>query len=196
MHILLENLQHIDNSVFHFINQTISHPALDVILLFIRNPYSWIPLYLLLLGYLLNRYKSRSLQYVIYILIAFTLADALSAQLLKPFFGRLRPCHSSTLQVRQLLGYCGGKYGFPSTHAANHFAIALSIVLTDIFTKKWIKMLWIFWALLIGFAQIYAGVHYPSDVIAGFIFGAIIACLNYFLILPFLKKAMKRKRKN
>ena len=107
----------------------------------------------------------------------------------------MRPCHSLTLQANLVIGHCGGKWSFPSSHASNHMAIALSIVLANIFTKKWINYIWIFWALSIGFAQIYVGVHYPSDIVAGFLLGILIAYFNYKMVLPILKSYLFLSRK-
>lgn len=184
----MEALQNIDYAVFQYINQTIQHPFLDIVLTFLRTAPNWIPLYIFLAVYLLYTYKLDAIQYVFYIIIAFALADFISHGILKPWIHRLRPCHSLTLHARLVLGHCGGKWSFPSTHASNHMAIALSIVLSGIFKKKWINYIWIFWALAIGFAQIYVGVHYPSDIIAGYVLGILIAYFNYHLILPALSK--------
>lgn len=184
----MEALQNIDYVVFQYINQTIQHPFLDIVLTFLRTAPNWIPLYIFLAVYLLYTYKLDAIQYVFYIIIAFALADFISHGILKPWIHRLRPCHSLTLHARLVLGHCGGKWSFPSTHASNHMAIALSIVLSGIFKKKWINYIWIFWALAIGFAQIYVGVHYPSDIIAGYVLGILIAYFNYHLILPALSK--------
>lgn len=184
----METLQNIDYAVFTFINKTISNSFLDVVLPFLRNAPNWIPLYIFLAIYLIYKYKLDALKYTFYIIIAFGLADFISHGILKPWIGRLRPCHSLTLHARLVLGHCGGKWSFPSTHASNHMAIALSIVLAGIFTKKWINYIWICWALSIGFAQIYVGVHYPSDIAAGFLLGILIAYFNYKIILPILNK--------
>lgn len=185
---MLHSLQKIDYSIFHFINHTISNSFLDVVLPFLRHAPNWIPLYIFLGVYLLSKYKMEAIKYAIYIVIAFALADFISAGIIKPLVGRLRPCHSLTLHANLVLGHCGGKWSFPSTHATNHMAIALSIVFANIFTKKWINYIWIFWALSIGFAQIYVGVHYPSDVIAGFTLGTLIAYFNFHVVLPILNK--------
>ena len=181
-------LKNIDYSIFHFINQTISNHLFDIIFPFLRDAKNWIPLYLFLGIYLVRKYKITAIKYALYIVIAFALADYISHGIIKPLVCRLRPCHSLTLHARLVIGHCGGKWSFPSSHASNHMAIALSIVLAQIFTKKWINFLWIFWALFIGFAQIYVGVHYPSDIAAGFILGIMIAYFNYKVVLPLLNK--------
>lgn len=185
---MIQYLHQIDYSVFNFINHTISNSFFDVLMPFLRHASNWIPLYIFLALFLIKKYKLEAIKYAIYIVIAFALADYISYEFLKPWFARLRPCHSTTLQVRLVLGHCGGKWSFPSSHASNHMAIALSIVLANIFTKKWINYIWIIWALIIGFAQIYVGVHYPSDILGGLILGTLIAYFNYLVVLPLLNK--------
>jgi len=72
------------------------------------------------------------------------------------------------------LVYCGGGYSFPSSHAGNHFGLA--IFLSGLFFKKfnWIFPLSIVWATIISIAQVYVGKHYPFDVLGGTIIGCII----------------------
>ena len=76
-------------------------------------------------------------------------------------------------------------YSFPSAHTANNFGIAAFWFwsLYKITGKKW-KWLWI-WVSLIGYAQIYVGRHFPSDVAAGALLGLYIGMfmakiLEYF----------------
>ncbi|HMV14553.1 MAG: phosphatase PAP2 family protein [Chitinophagales bacterium] len=188
----MDSLLQLDYSIFHFINHTISNSFLDVLLPFLRHANNWIPLYIFLAIYLLYKYNIEALKYILYIVLAFALADYISAGIIKPFVARLRPCHSAYLQANLLLGHCGGKWSFPSTHATNHIAIALSIVMANIFTKRWINLCWIIWAIAIGFAQIYVGVHFPSDVLAGIILGSMIAFINWKYILPAIEKMYER----
>ena len=188
----MDSLLQLDYSIFHFINHTISNSFLDVLLPFLRHANNWIPLYIFLAIYLLYKYNIEAINYILYIVLAFALADYISAGIIKPFVARLRPCHSAYLQVNLLLGHCGGKWSFPSTHATNHIAIALSIVMANIFTKRWINLCWIIWAIAIGFAQIYVGVHFPSDVLAGIILGSMIAFINWKYILPAIEKMYER----
>lgn len=188
----MDSLLQLDYSIFHFINHTISNSFLDVLLPFLRHANNWIPLYIFVAIYLLYKYNIEAIKYILYIVLAFALADYISAGIIKPFVARLRPCHSAYLQVNLLLGHCGGKWSFPSTHATNHIAIALSIVMANIFTKRWINLCWIIWAIAIGFAQIYVGVHFPSDVLAGIILGSMIAFINWKYILPAIEKMYER----
>ena len=192
---IFHTLQSIDYSIFHFINQTISNATLDAFMLFIRNAYTWIPLYITISFYLIYKYKLDGIKYILYVVIAFAMADLFAYQLLKPLFERIRPCHSTTLYVRLVADHCGGKFSFPSSHATNHAAIAFSIVFAKIFKNKMTNYIWIFWAIAISIAQVYVGVHYPSDVVAGFIIGIFIATINYKIIFPILSNGMLLIRK-
>lgn len=180
-------LKNADYSTFHFINQTISNAVFDFLMPVLRNANTWIPLYFLLAIYVIRRYKKEAWLYMLFVLVAFALADSCTHQMLKPIFNRSRPCYNGLLHVRLLVDHCGGRLSFPSTHASNHMAMALSIILSGLFSNKWINLGWIFWAAIIGLAQVYVGLHYPADIIGGFITGCAIAWFNYKLILPVLK---------
>lgn len=185
---MINSLRNIDYSLFHFINHTLSNPFFDFLFPVIRNPHTWIPLYIILAFYCLWKFKKTAWIYILVVVIAFALSDHITSAYFKSFFCRLRPCHQNLMHARLLLESCGGKYGLPSTHASNHMTIAFTIILTGFFISKWIKTLLILWALLIGFAQIYVGVHYPSDILGGYIFGIIVSLFVYYMIFPLLKK--------
>ncbi|MBK6526521.1 MAG: phosphatase PAP2 family protein [Crocinitomicaceae bacterium] len=42
------------------------------------------------------------------------------------------------------------------------------------------------WLILIAYSRIYLGVHYPSDLIAGGLLGALIGLLIYSLVKKFI----------
>ncbi len=64
----------------------------------------------------------------------------------------------------------GGGYSFPSGHTSSAFCTATSI--TIIFPKWYVAAPAYFWAASVGYARIYQGVHYPTDVLAGALVGA------------------------
>ncbi|HEY4935505.1 MAG TPA: phosphatase PAP2 family protein [Puia sp.] len=170
----IEWLEHVDKLAFTLIQTHLSAPWLDDFMLMIRNPYTWIPLYGFMLYWALKCGKNTALKFICCTLVCFAITDYSSAQLFKPLFERLRPCYDADTVgiVRGIIG-CGGKYSFPSSHAANHFGLAAfwyySIHLLT--RQKW-RWLWI-WAFLISFAQVYVGVHFPLDIAGGAILGLI-----------------------
>jgi undecaprenyl-diphosphatase len=97
------------------------------------------------------------------------------AQVFKKGFERMRPCGDPefSFHVRLLLRHCSNTYSFVSNHAANHFGIATFAFLTfrGIF-RKWMYLAFL-WAILVAYAQVYVGVHYPLDVFGGALLGAL-----------------------
>ncbi|MDC0579965.1 phosphatase PAP2 family protein [Bacteroidia bacterium] len=174
---MIEFLQDIDQSIFILIHEKWAHPILDAILLPIRNALTWIPLYVLFIFLIFKEYQLKGFYFLLAAILSIILTDQFSAGFMKPFFERLRPCHEPSLSqhIRHIID-CGGQYGFISSHATNHFGLA--VIFTWFFTKKHPSnhLHWIFyvWAGLISFAQVYVGKHYLGDIMVGAIAGFII----------------------
>ena len=117
---MLENLINIDKAIFRFFNSTTSNPLFDLVMPIITNQNIWaIPIFILICFLVMKGGRKGQITSVI-VIIAVSLADYSSAQVLKPFFGRLRPSHEMLDGIRILMGK-GGKYGFVSSHAAKYF---------------------------------------------------------------------------
>lgn len=78
-------------------------------------------------------------------------------------------------QISSLLSANG--YAFPSGHATFYMALAFALF----FSHKKIGCIFIFFALLIGIARIVAGVHFPADILGGFILGTLTAYFVRYL---------------
>jgi membrane-associated phospholipid phosphatase len=172
---LITWLDHLDKIAFTIIHRDCSASWLDDFMLLLRDPYVWIPLYGFMLYWALRRERSAGIKFICLTIICFAVTDFTSASILKPYFERLRPCYDADMSViiRGIIG-CGGKYSFPSSHAANHFGLATFwygtvYLLTG---QKW-HWLWL-WALLICFAQVYIGKHFPLDIAGGALLGFVV----------------------
>ena len=108
------------------------------------------------------------------------LTDFVSSSLIKDNVWRLRPCNNPDFSswINILVGYRPQSSSFTSSHAANHFGMAMFLYLT--LRKKYPKwpLVFFLWAALIAFAQVYVGVHYPADILAGGLIGMIIGYLS------------------
>lgn len=143
------------------------------------NKFVWIPLYLVVLFFFIYKFKIKAIAIILLIILGITLTDQISSSFFKEFFQRLRPCHNPEFEniVHTVNGYCGGNYGFISSHAANSMLFAIMSLL---FVKnKTYTILIIIWAILVSYSRIALGVHYPADVICGIILGIIISFLIF-----------------
>ena len=169
MHILLSW----DATLFHFINTGLSNPVFDALLPFCREKWLWAPVYLFLGAFFLVNFGKKGWIYILTMVLAVGLADFTSSSLLKKNVRRIRPCNDPAMVVQERVS-CGSGYSFTSSHAANHFAVAVFVIgiLGD--QRRWIRPVALVWAGLIAFSQVYVGVHYPLDVIVGALLGSVI----------------------
>jgi len=175
----------IDQQAFSWINQSLSNPFFDALMPLIRNKLTWIPLYVLLLFYLIKNHRQEKYLFCAFLILAIICSDSLLCNLIKNCVQRTRPCNEPELasQIHLLLKHCSGGFSFPSAHAANHATLA---VFTGLFfrLKRHGKLLFggcMCWAMLIAFAQVYVGVHYPVDVIAGYLLGTMNGIFFFYL---------------
>ena len=185
----MNTLINIDHAIFHFINDSIANPILNWIMPIVTNENNIaIPLLLFWLWLLFYKGKRGKIAAVL-LLLTVIFTDVIAAQIIKPWIGRIRPSHAMLDNINLLVSR-GGKYGFVSNHAANTMAAATII---GYFYKKW-KSVVITISIIVGFSRVYVGVHYPFDVIGGWLFGYALAwtILSIWVILK--TREIKRGR--
>jgi undecaprenyl-diphosphatase len=73
---------------------------------------------------------------------------------------------------------------FPSGHTTTGFIFATSFIL--LFKKYWIRALALAYGILMGYARIFIGVHYPLDVFIGSLIGILVIAGLYLLFKRYL----------
>lgn len=168
---LFQKLLDLDRDWFFYLNQF--HSGFwDTVMLLVTRKELWLPLYITIVYFIFSICRGKGILIVFFLIVAVLVSDQVSV-LIKDLVQRLRPVHNPEIQhlVHNVLRK-GGLYGFPSSHAANSFAIL--VFTSAIFRNKGYFFLLLIWALLISYSRIYAGVHYPLDVLAGMILGILV----------------------
>jgi membrane-associated phospholipid phosphatase len=185
---MIELIKNLDEQILLFINQGMHNSVFDWLMPLMRKKENWIPVYIVMALSIILNFKKNSFLLIIACVISVLIADGIASGILKPIFERARPCNNLNLmsQLRLVID-CGGGYSFASSHAANHFALA--IIFSYFFKEaKWLKYLLISWASLISFAQMYLAYHYPSDIVIGALIGIGSSCL---IILFYRKRELE-----
>jgi undecaprenyl-diphosphatase len=188
---MIECLNRLDTDLFLFLNSLYS-PFWDKVMLFMSGKAEWIPLYLVLAGWVIYKFRWKAVLVFAIAALLIIASDQVS-NLFKDLFQRLRPCHNPKIQdlIHMVDDYCGKRYGFVSNHAANTFALAGFTSL--LFRNKFYSIFIFFWAALVSYSRIYLGVHYPGDILGGMLLGtglAVMFCWLYSVIssMPVFEK--------
>ncbi|MEM1325859.1 MAG: phosphatase PAP2 family protein [Bacteroidota bacterium] len=179
----METLLALDQALFSVINQDLSNPTLDAIMPYWREKTTWIPLYIVIIVFAFRQWSWKvALSFLLFIAATVGIADQVSSQWIKKSVERTRPCKAEALaEDIHLLIPCGSGYSFTSSHATNHFAVGIFIMLTLLKNKSW-RWLMLAWAGSIALGQVYVGVHYPLDIFVGGVIGSLI---GYGMVLGF-----------
>jgi membrane-associated phospholipid phosphatase len=179
----MESILNFDALLFDAINQGMSNALFDKMLPFFREKLFWAPLYLFLISFILINFSSKkALVLLLGMAFSVAVADFTSSNLIKKNVQRIRPCNDTIFSSHIIKRVpCGAGFSFTSSHACNHFAVAVFLIGIFGRERRYIRPALLLWAFLIAFSQVYVGVHYPLDVIVGGIIGALIGLLITYL---------------
>ena len=161
---------------------------LDEVMWTVSRATTWVWLYIVLILLIIRKF--RNWKSVLLILAGFAVAVGLSdfttSGIIKPLVCRLRPTHEPALEgmLHIVKGYTGGLYGFCSSHAANTMSVALLFSLLYKDSRATVSLM--AWVALNCYSRMYLGVHYPGDIIAGLLVGALWAVLVYWALSRWL----------
>ena len=185
---MFDFLNSFDMNLMIWIHQNLSNTIFDKLMPFITNKNNWtLPIFslILILGFLSGKRGKIALALLI---VSLSLTDSICAQVLKPYFERLRPSHINLEQINLLVSK-GGKWSMPSNHAANMFS--LTIILSNFYSRY--KVFLILLAIIISFSRVYVGVHFPGDVIFGGMLGYLIAIITITFYSKFVLNKNRKK---
>ena len=186
---MINTLVEIDKNLMVFLNKTISNSIFDILMPIITNQNFLAIIGVILIIYLGYFGEKKGRITLLVLLFAAGMSDAICAQIIKPWVGRIRPSHEF-IEYINLLVSKGGKWSFPSNHAANSFAFAT--ILSYFYDKNKIILFSI--ASAIAFSRVYVGVHYPMDIFFGGLIGYTISWVILSIWVIIKMRELKRGR--
>ncbi|MFC1851721.1 phosphatase PAP2 family protein [candidate division CSSED10-310 bacterium] len=186
---MFQSVYNYDLACFDVINRSLQNVVFDIVMPILSEfSYFIIPL-LFLLTLFVRYYKKKGGILLLLTVVTVISSDQISSAVLKPLIGRYRPCnergdihlfvHHQWMQTPAFpLKFYKPKrsYSFPSSHAANTFAVA-TLWYTYLKGPYWLLF---FLAAAISYSRIYLGVHYPLDVIGGALLGILTALFWFY----------------
>ncbi len=166
---MMQLFKDIDTLLLYAVNRGMENRFFDILMPFVTNYRNWYFIILSVMAVMIIKDWKKGLMTILLVIVAVSVSDYLNSHVIKFIFGRVRPCSELPQETLHLILGCPSNPSFPSSHASNIFA--LTVVLVYRYRVLLIYMLTI--AVLVCLSRIYLAVHYPSDVIAGGIFGIL-----------------------
>ncbi|ESU29422.1 membrane-associated phospholipid phosphatase [Flavobacterium limnosediminis JC2902] len=167
----MEKIIHLDKQLFVFLNG-LGSEQYDGLWLLITKQFHWAPVFLFVF-YLL--YKKLGWKHLLLILIFIAVTIAFTDQftnLVKNNVQRLRPCND--LEIKNIIRIvkASDTFSYFSGHAAN--SMATTVLVFSVLKKyyRYAFLLFLF-PLIFAYSRIYLGLHFPGDILSGYIFGAL-----------------------
>ena len=183
---LIQVIESWDVSVLYWIQENLRIDALNPVIIFLTNlgngGFFWVVLSLVLL--IPKRTRKAGLVSLISMALCFIVVNLG----IKPAVARIRPydvyshLHAIVPPLKE--------FSFPSGHTVNGFACTL--ILVRMLPKK-AGIPLVILAAVIALSRLYIGVHYPSDVIAGFLIALALSEIVWIIYMYISKKRREKK---
>lgn len=185
---MFENIVAKDQELLVYLNN-LGTTFWDPIFMYITHQINWWPFFVFLMFLLLKKISLKQFGLLVLTLTAFFFFTDQMTNVVKYAVGRLRPVNDADIlpQVRYLRG--ANSPSFFSGHASNSSG---SILLVFLILKRYYKYAWIifFFPLLFAYTRIYLALHYPLDILCGYIFG-ISSGFMFFYLYKYFNNRLK-----
>jgi len=158
----------------------------DSFMEWLSSRFSAMPVYIGLAYLLFKKYAKDIWKILVATAFLILVSDQVSVAV-KNLAQRERPCHQEHIvsQLHQVNHRCGGQFGFYSSHASN--TMSLSVLCILLLRTSYVFWGMLVWAVSVGYSRIYLGVHFPSDILAGWMAGILLGAVTWAILKKFIK---------
>lgn len=166
---MLEEIVKNDQELLIYLNN-LGTDFLDPIMMYITHQINWWPFFVVLIFFLLKKISLKQFGLLVIVLALFFVFTDQMTNVVKYAVARLRPVNDPEIlpHLRYLRG--ANSPSFFSGHASNSSG---SILLLFLILRKYYNYMWIifFFPIVFAYTRIYLGLHYPADILVGYLFG-------------------------
>lgn len=191
---MLDKLVELDRSVFVYLN-SLGSEAFDPFWRLVTNQLSWIPLFAILLYLAFKRLGWRHAVLVILMVAVLVALTDQSVNLIKNTIQRLRPVNEPALEGLMRIVERRRSFSFVSGHAANSMAVAFLIYRILHPYIKYVGFFFI-WPAIFAYSRIYLGLHYPGDILIGYLWGLFTGFLVLKLYVYLRDRFFPQQKEN
>lgn len=191
---MLETLLELDKNLFVFLNG-LGSETFDGFWLFITKQVNWIPIFAIILYLVFKHLGWRHAVLIIVVMALLILVTDQTTNLFKNGFQRLRPGSDPNLASLIRAVQTRKSFSFISGHASNSMAAAFFLYKV---LKPYLKYMgFIFlWPLIFAYSRIYLGLHYPGDILCGYVWGILMSLIMLKLYVYLRDRFFPNQKEN
>lgn len=176
---MFENVIDKDQQLLIYLNN-LGTSFLDPIFMYITHQINWWPFFILLIFLSLKKISLKQFGLLVLVLTVFFVFTDQMTNVVKYAVARLRPVNDPLIEPYLRVLRKANSPSFFSGHASNSSG---SILIIFLILKRYYKYAWLifFFPLIFAYTRIYLALHYPLDILCGYIFGLSSGFLFYFL---------------
>jgi len=172
----------LDTSIFLSVNSR--HNAYwDTFMWLVSRKFVWVPFYASIAYVIFRSYRWKVIvPCLLAMSLIFFITDSFSNDIVRPYVARMRPGNLDnplSVWVHIVDNHRGGRYGFPSCHAANAWGLALFAWM--LFRRSYLTLFMVGWAVLMCYSRLYLGVHYFGDALVGMLIALVASSGCYYV---------------
>ena len=176
---MFEKILELDKSLFLFLNG-LGSETFDGFWLLITKQFAWIPVFLIILYLVFKHLGWRHALLVIGCISILLLFTDQATNLVKGYFQRARPVNNPDFAELMRMVQKRNSFSFFSGHASNSMGVAMLLFLIMKPYLRYMGFIFI-WPLIFAYSRIYLGLHYPFDIMCGYLFGILTGTIFFFI---------------